>query len=83
MINVVHVIKEINDVDDVAAKSMAYAWQLWTENQIGKELEAMRDSALSPEEWEFVDAALIAAAGDTFTSVVMSRYGGEGTRVGL
>ena len=83
MINVVHVIKTIEQVgDDEAAKSMAYARLLWTENELIKELDALkRQEALSLEEWKFVEAALVAAAGNTFTSVVMSRYGGKGARI--
>ena len=82
IINVVHVIKEVEHIDDEAAKSMAYAWQLWNENEILKELEVMRrEDGLSLAEWRFIDASLAAAAGNCFTSIVMSRYGGEDARV--
>ena len=78
----VHVIKKLNRTDDEAAKSLAYALQLWTENEILKELKAMKHkNDLSPDEWRFVDACLVAAAGNLFTSIVISRYGGEKARL--
>ena len=33
------------------------------------------------EEWRFIDAWLLVASGNLFTSVVMSRYGGESARI--
>ena len=33
------------------------------------------------EDWRFIDAWLLVAAGNLLTSVVMSRYGGEGARI--
>ena len=82
MINVVHVITKVDRMDDMEAKSMAYAWQLWTENRIIRELEEMkRQDDLSLEEWRFADACLVAAAGNLLTSIVISRYGGEKARI--
>ena len=80
----VHVIKEMECVDDEAAKSMAYARQLWTENEILKELELMkREDILSLDEWRFLDASLACAAGNCFTSIVIPRYGGEDARISV
>lgn len=88
LINIVAVIMKIERVEEVVAKSMAYAWQLCMENEIRKDLEEMKKKARwgelsveEVEEWRFVDAWLLVAAGNLLTSVVMSRYGGEGARV--
>ncbi|KAL9007938.1 MAG: hypothetical protein Q9173_006887 [Seirophora scorigena] len=82
MINLVHVIVTLERVETQTAKSMAYAWQLLTENAILEDLQALkRQNQLSIEEWSFVDACLTAASGNLLASVVMSRYGGEKTRV--
>ena len=82
MINVVHVITKIDRMDDMEAKSIAYAWRLWTENKILRELEEMkRQDDLSLEEWRFANAGLVAAAGNLLTSVVISRYGGGNARI--
>ncbi|KAL9020014.1 MAG: hypothetical protein Q9185_002753 [Variospora sp. 1 TL-2023] len=82
MINLVHVIATLERAETQTAKSMAYAWQLCTENAILEELTALkRRNGLSREEWSFVDACLMAASGNLLASVVMSRYGGEKTRV--
>lgn len=82
MINLVHVIMEVEHMHAVEAKSMAYAWQLSTEDEILRELEGLtgRDE-LSAEEWRFVDACLLAASGNLLTSIVISRYGGEDTSI--
>ena len=95
LINIVSVIMKIERVEEVVAKSMAYAWQLSMENEILKDLEElkkkkteeekMQRNELSVEEeeedWRFIDAWLLVAAGNLLTSVVMSRYGGEGARI--
>lgn len=82
MINLVHVIMESYRLDAEAAKSMAYAWQLHSEDRVGKEIEAFRRTGnLSLEEWRFLEACLHAASGNLFTSVVISRYGGEEARL--
>ena len=82
MINLVHVIVKVDRIEAMAAKSMAYAWQLCTENEILKELEELkRHDELSVEDWEFLDACLVAASGNLLTSVVISRYGGEDARI--
>ena len=39
------------------------------------------DEEEEEEVWRFIDAWLLVASGNLFTSVVMSRYGGEGARV--
>ncbi|KAF7915160.1 uncharacterized protein EAE98_011245 [Botrytis deweyae] len=85
MINLVHTTMQVNCINDVtAAKSMAYAIQLWTENEILEELRALsRQGQLSAEEWRLVDGCLVAASGNLLTSIVISRYGGEEAKVAL
>lgn len=78
MINVVHVIAQTEGLGDEQAKFMAYAWQLWTENQISEEIQRLHDGGtLDLEEWAFVDACMLAASGSLLTSAVLPRYGGE------
>ena len=82
MINLVQVIMKVDRMDATAAKSMAYAWQLYTENEIIKELrELKRRDEISVEDWRFLDACLMAASGNMLTCVVISRYGGEDARI--
>ena len=87
LINIVSVIMKLERVEEAVAKSMAYAWQLCMENEIRMDLEELRKKKeegkdeLGVEEWRFIDAWLLVAAGNLFTSVVMSRYGGEGARI--
>ncbi|KAL8956530.1 MAG: hypothetical protein Q9183_006285, partial [Haloplaca sp. 2 TL-2023] len=83
LINTVNVIKRIESIgDDDEAKEMAYAWQLWTESQVAKEIERLdREAGLGVEEWVFVDACLVAAAGSGMAAVTMKRYGGEASRI--
>jgi hypothetical protein len=55
---------------------------LWTENEILRELERLRDgNEMGFEEWRFIDGCLVAASGNLLTSVVIARYGGEKARV--
>lgn len=82
MINLVHVIMKVERMQAVEAKSMAFAWQLFTENEILQELKGLKArDELSAEDWRFVDACLLAASGNLLTSVVISRYGGEDARI--
>ncbi|KAL8840005.1 MAG: hypothetical protein Q9170_001489 [Blastenia crenularia] len=82
MINLVHVISELEGLDIEAAKCVAYAWQLLIESQILGQLERLRqEHRLSIEDWKFVDACLLAVSGNLLTSVVTSRYGGDDSRV--
>ena len=82
MINLVIVIMRIDRLEEEAAKSMAYAWQLCTENEILRELVSLeKRDELSIQDWRFVEACLLTASGNLFTSVVMSRYGGDEARI--
>lgn len=84
MINIVHVIAKNENMEDEQAKGMAYAWQLWIENQVIQELKQMENAnELNHKEWEFVDACLSAACGNMFSAVVIARYGGEKARLVL
>lgn len=82
MINLVHVIMKIDRLEEAAAKSMAYAWQLHTENEILEEVGKMKkQNELSIDEWNFIDACMTATSGNLLTSIVISRYGGEDARI--
>ena len=82
MINLVHVIMEGNQLDAEGGKSIAYAWQLLSESWIRNEIDNLcKRGDLTVEEWRFVEACLLAASGSLFTSVIVSRYGGEETRI--
>ena len=82
MINLVNVIMKIERMGVAEAKSMAYAWQLSTENEILEELgELKRRDGLTDGEWQFLEACLLAASGNLLTSVVIARYGGEDARI--
>ena len=73
---------KLERMEAMEAKSMAYAWQLFTENEILQELEGLKGrDELSAEDWRFLDACLLAASGSLLSSVVMSRYGGEDAKV--
>ncbi|KEF57258.1 uncharacterized protein A1O9_05175 [Exophiala aquamarina CBS 119918] len=83
LINIVAVVGKINRTDSDAAKAACYALQLQVEQDIAVELELMeRDDELTFVEWDFIDALLAMAAGNIFTSIVISRYGGEAARIG-
>ncbi|KAH9484643.1 Terpene cyclase aneC [Psilocybe cubensis] len=83
IINAVDVIKKLfNLPDDVTAKSVTLALQKQTEIEIGTELEQLRASGkATAEELEYCEAVLHLSMGNTFASVVMSRYGGDVARL--
>lgn len=83
MIKMVPVIPRVNNLDQEAAKSMAYAWQLCTENEILRELKEIKrlNELINLEDWKFIDACLATASGSLLGSVVISRYGCEDARI--
>lgn len=83
LINVVAVVQKLVGLSDSdTAKAISYAIQLETEKAISDELERLKVvDELSNAQWKFVDSVLIMAAGNIFTSVVISRYGGEAARL--
>ena len=83
LINVVAVVQKLLGLPDLdSAKAASYALQLWTEQAILEELEGMKiKDELTVAQWKFVDVVLAMAAGNVFTSVVISRYGGEAARI--
>jgi len=83
LINVVDIMQRLMYLPTVdAAIAMSYAFQLEIECQMDAEIERLTlERTLEEDEWEFLVAALVAAAGNVFVSIVMSRYGGEGTRL--
>lgn len=65
-----------------AAIAITYALQLELERQIDAELEnLMLAGRLDEEEWQFIDAVLLVLSGNVLVSSIMSRYGGETTRL--
>ena len=84
IINVVHVIMGLEDLDAKGAKFLAYSWQMYMEMEIWDCLKEMKEkgSEITEEEWRFVEACLVCAAGNILTSLVMKRYGGEGAKIG-
>lgn len=70
--NIVEVIMRVEDEGEKGAKSVAYAWQLFLENDILEELQTLKKlNELSTEEWRFVEACIIAAAGRLFGAIVL------------
>lgn len=73
---------KVERVQAIEAKTMAYAWQLCTENELLQELEELKSrDDMSIGEWRFINACLLMAAGNLFTALVVARYGGEGARI--
>jgi len=83
LINTVDMIRRVMCLsDEEAAISQTYALQLQIECQIDTEVERlMATGALDEEEWQFVNGILTALSGNVLSSSVMSRYGGEATRL--
>lgn len=82
MLNLVHFIRERYRLNVEAGKAMAYSLQLLSEDLVRKEIEGFdKRGDLNEEEWKFIDACILAATGSLFTSVVISRYGGEESRL--
>ena len=78
--DVIHRLLSLPDED--AAKGMAYAYQVQTEEWMKEELERLRiGDYLSEKQWHFIDAVVTCAAGNAFYSMISSRYGGETARI--
>ncbi len=85
MINIVAVIKRLMSLpSDDAAKATSYAYLLQVEVWIMQELEHLSVfEHLTDEEWLFLEACFLSAAGNTFYCMVSARYGGEAARLRL
>lgn len=82
LINIVQVIANIEGIESSQAKSMAYAWQLFVEDQIMRELKEMESMhKLSLQDWEFVNACLYIPGANMLSSFFVARYGGEKARI--
>lgn len=85
MINIVDVIRRLFTLSDIdSAKAFAYTYQLQTEEWMSEELqrlEAVDD--LDKEQWRYLEATFVCAAGNAFFSMTSSRYGGEVARIDL
>ncbi|KAL9122027.1 MAG: hypothetical protein Q9187_001419 [Circinaria calcarea] len=85
MINVVAVIKRLMSLPSHdAAKIASYTYLLQVEAWIMEELEYLAVyEHLTDEEWLFLEACFLSAAGNTFFCMVSARYGGEAARIDL
>lgn len=83
LINAVDVVKTLFCLEtDRAAVAMTEALQLQIEVDVDMEIQRMiEEDILTAEEWRFVDATLHVMSGNVFVSTVMSRYGGEASRL--
>jgi hypothetical protein len=83
MINAVDAVKNLLRLPTyTAAVAMTQAFLFQIELDIDAEIERMiAEDALTAEEWRFVDGTLHGLGGNFFTSMVMSRYGGEEFRL--
>ncbi|KAL8648625.1 MAG: hypothetical protein Q9210_004880 [Variospora velana] len=83
IINIVDVIQRVMSLPDVdSAKVMAYAYQLQTEAWMMEELQHLGSEVwLGDQEWQYLEATYICAAGNAFFSMTSSRYGGEIARL--
>lgn len=83
LINTVDMIRRVMCLsDEEAAIGQTYALQLQIECQIDAEVERlMVTGALDEEEWRFVNGILTVLSGNVLSCSVMSRYGGEATRL--
>ena len=73
---------KVERVQPTEAKTMAYAWQLCTENELLQELEELKTrDDMTVGDWRFIHACLQMAMGNLFTSLVIARYGGEDARI--
>ena len=82
MINLVHVVKNVTSLQGTdEAKAVVWALQLQIEAQMVHELEILRQSGVSNEEWWFLEAVATAATGNVMFCMTTSRYGGEAARI--
>ena len=82
MINVVDVIMKLERLQAKEAKVLAFAWQLFIENELLRELEDLKArDELSVEDWGFIDGCLLMTSGNLITSLFVARYGGEAARI--
>lgn len=83
LINTVAVVMELLGLPTVtAAIALTKALQLQMECEIDEEVQRLIDeNILTADEWQFIDATLHLISGNVFTSIVMSRYGGQSHRL--
>ena len=83
LINIVDVVQRLFSLPDIdSSKALAYAYQLKTEAWMREELQNLDDRKdLDEEQWRYLEATYVCAAGNTFFSVTSERYGGEAARI--
>ncbi|KAK2594899.1 hypothetical protein QQS21_007398 [Conoideocrella luteorostrata] len=83
LINTVQVVKELFSLSSYdAAVTVTEGLQLQRECEIDEEIQRlMSEDALTADEWRFIDATLHVLSGNVLVSTIMSRYGGEQSRL--
>lgn len=83
LINIVDVVQRLFSLPDVdSAKALAYTYQLQTEVWMREELQFLKDQAgLDAEQWRYLEATYVCAAGNAFFSMTSSHYGGDKVRI--
>ena len=83
LINIVDIVQQLMSLpDSESAKTTAYTYQLQTEAWMVQEVQRMdREEQLTPEQWQYLEAVYVCAAGNVFFSMTSSRYGGETARL--
>ncbi len=83
LINIVDIVQQLMSLPDSdSAKATAYTYQLQIEAWMVQEIQRMdREEQLTPEQWQYLEAVYVCAAGNVFFSMTSSRYGGETARL--
>lgn len=80
LVNAVAVLMELHSLSDaMAAKHIVWEIIRDTENRMRIEYEDLKASknSLNGNQWRYIDAILECAAGNTFCSATIARYGGK------
>lgn len=83
LINIVDVVQRLFSLPDIdSSKALAYAYQLQIEAWMREELQNLENREdLDEEQWRYLEATYVCAAGNTFFSMTSERYGGEAARI--
>ena len=83
LINIVDIVQQLMSLPDPeSAKATAYTYQLQIEAWMVQEIQRMdREEHLTLEQWQYLEAVYVCAAGNVFFSMTSSRYGGETARL--
>ena len=83
LINIVDIVSRLFSLPNInSSKALTYTYQLQTEIWMREELQLLEDQAeLDAEQWRYLEATYVCAAGNTFFSMTSSRYGGDTARI--